>query len=98
MVFVKEESEEHMSEPETWKIKQEEAVTCRIKIEESETYGIKQEEQEGHWLSCPSRSRVRWGTAIMARRWAPPPPRWSPRSPQPRTGHPITSNQAAEVQ
>ncbi|KAK2869910.1 hypothetical protein Q8A67_024302 [Cirrhinus molitorella] len=36
----------------------------------------------------------------MARRWAPPQPRSSPRSsrpPQPRTGHPITSTQAAEV-
>ncbi len=39
MVFVKEESEENMSEPETW----------RIKHEEPETWRIKQEEEEGGW-------------------------------------------------
>ncbi|KAF4116502.1 hypothetical protein G5714_003991 [Onychostoma macrolepis] len=46
MVFVKEESEENMSEPETWRIKQEESETCRIKHEEPETWRIKHEEPE----------------------------------------------------
>ncbi|KAL0199120.1 hypothetical protein M9458_007660, partial [Cirrhinus mrigala] len=34
MVFVKEESEEDMNEPEPWRIKQEEPETWRIKHEE----------------------------------------------------------------
>ncbi|XP_073692130.1 uncharacterized protein [Garra rufa] len=57
MVFVKEESEEDMNEPEPWKIKQEELEPCRIKQEEPDTSrivheepeacGIKHEEREG---------------------------------------------------
>ncbi|XP_058625375.1 oocyte zinc finger protein XlCOF8.4-like [Onychostoma macrolepis] len=46
MVFVKEESEEDISEPETWRIKHEEPETWRIKHEEPETWRIKQEEPE----------------------------------------------------
>jgi len=46
MVFVKEESEENTSEPETWRIKHEEPETWRIKHEEPETWRIKQEEPE----------------------------------------------------
>ncbi len=46
MVFVKEESEENTSEPETWRIKHEEPETCRIKHEEPETWRIKHEEPE----------------------------------------------------
>ncbi len=41
MVFVKEESEENMSEPEPLKIKHEEPEPCRIKHEEPETWRIK---------------------------------------------------------
>ncbi len=47
MVFVKEESEENMSEPETWRIKHEEPETWRINHEEPETWRIKHEEQGG---------------------------------------------------
>ncbi len=46
MVFVKEESEENTSEPETWRIKHEEPETWRIKHEEPETWRIKHEEPE----------------------------------------------------
>ncbi len=46
MVFVKEEREEDMSEPETWRIKHEEPETWRIKHEEPETCRIKHEEPE----------------------------------------------------
>ncbi|KAF4115418.1 hypothetical protein G5714_002907 [Onychostoma macrolepis] len=46
MVFVKEEREEEMSEPEPWGIKQEEPEPCRIKHEEPEPWIIKQEEPE----------------------------------------------------
>ncbi len=48
MVFVKEESEENTSEPETCRIEHEEPETCRKKHEEPETCRIKQEE-EGGW-------------------------------------------------
>ncbi len=53
MLFVKEEREENMSEPETWRIKHEEPEPepCRIKQEEPEpepeTWRIKHEEQGG---------------------------------------------------
>ncbi|XP_043085840.1 zinc finger protein 570-like [Puntigrus tetrazona] len=47
MVFVKEESEENMREPETWRIKQEEPEILRIKHEEPERWRIKHEEQGG---------------------------------------------------
>ncbi len=50
MLIVKEEREEDMIEPETWRIKQEEPEPCRIKHEESETWRIKQEEQGGWCL------------------------------------------------
>ncbi len=46
MVFVKEEREEDISEPETWRIKHEELETCRIKHEEPEPRIIKHEETE----------------------------------------------------
>ncbi len=46
MVFVKEESEENTSEPETWRIKHEEQEPCRIKHEEPETWRIQHKEQE----------------------------------------------------
>ncbi|XP_052406664.1 uncharacterized protein LOC127952314 isoform X2 [Carassius gibelio] len=46
MEFVKEKSEEHMSEPETRGIKHEEPETQRIKHEEPETQRIKHEEPE----------------------------------------------------
>ncbi|KAL1279126.1 hypothetical protein QQF64_025799, partial [Cirrhinus molitorella] len=45
MVFVKEESEENTSEPESYRIKHEEPETWRIKHEKPETWRIKQEEQ-----------------------------------------------------
>ncbi len=47
MMFVKEEREENMSEPETWRIKHEEPETWRINHEEPETWRIKHEEQGG---------------------------------------------------
>ncbi len=50
MVFVKEESEENMSGPETWRIKHEESETLTIKQEETETWIIKCEEQGGWCL------------------------------------------------
>ncbi len=46
MVFVKEESEENIIEPEPFKIKQEEPEPCRIKHEEPEPCRIKHEEPE----------------------------------------------------
>ncbi len=46
MAFVKHESEENTSEPETWRIKHEEPEPCRIKHEEPEPCRIKHEEPE----------------------------------------------------
>ncbi len=50
MMFVKEESEEDTTEPETWRIKHEEPETCRIKQDKPETCRIKPEEQGGWFL------------------------------------------------